>query len=339
MTGMEKCADELHPKNEKMILSLGELLVDLVPGKEGMRIEDAGPVIKTASGSAGIFACAASLLGAHSGFVGKVGSDSLSRMVMQTMRGQGVDLSQLIVSEEGQIGLAFLEYLPEKRNYQYYRKFSVGSLLRADELNEEYISRAYAVHYPGMLLELTEEIRGACGRLVEIAQQHGIPVSFDPNIRRELSTDENARRRLLDAVKSADIIAPTLSEGQTITGKTGIGDVLRALHAMGPRVVALTRDKDGAVLSFGGQVAIAAGIKAEPVDPTGAGDTLAAALCVGLMQRMPLEKLAAFCNCAGTLAVMKKGAIGMALPTRAQVEELMNSGACRVETVALEHLE
>lgn len=38
----------------KPILALGELLVDLVPERTGMRIEDAGAVIKTASGSAGI---------------------------------------------------------------------------------------------------------------------------------------------------------------------------------------------------------------------------------------------------------------------------------------------
>ena len=36
----------------KPILALGELLVDLVPERTGMRIEDAGAVIKTASGSA-----------------------------------------------------------------------------------------------------------------------------------------------------------------------------------------------------------------------------------------------------------------------------------------------
>ena len=39
----------------KPILALGELLVDLVPERTGMRIEDAGAVIKTASGSAGNF--------------------------------------------------------------------------------------------------------------------------------------------------------------------------------------------------------------------------------------------------------------------------------------------
>ncbi len=323
-------SDAVLKGERKPILALGELLVDLVPEQENMRIEDAGSVLKAASGSAGIFACAASLLGAQSGFIGKIGVDSLSRMVTKALSAQNVDMSHLIVSDEGQIGLAFLEYLPDGRNYQYYRNRSVGSLLRADELDEAYIGSAYAVHFPGMLLELTKEMRGACISLVELAHKHGVLVSFDPNIRRELSDDKAARERLLWAVHNADIIAPTLAEGQLLTGKTDIDDVLHSLHAMGPRVVALTRDKDGAVISKDGMIAVAAGIRYPPVDPTGAGDTLAAALCVGLQEDMPLERLAAFCNCAGTLVITRRGAIGMALPTRTQVEEMMASGVCKV---------
>ena len=91
---MEKGGNSGNIGARKPILALGELLVDLVPGREGMRIEDAGPVVKTASGSAGIFACAATLLGGRGGFIGKVGRDSLSRMVAGTLRGQGVDLSR-----------------------------------------------------------------------------------------------------------------------------------------------------------------------------------------------------------------------------------------------------
>ena len=86
---MEKGGNSGNIGARKPILALGELLVDLVPGREGMRIEDAGPVVKTASGSAGIFACAATLLGGRGGFIGKVGRDSLSRMVAGTLRGQG----------------------------------------------------------------------------------------------------------------------------------------------------------------------------------------------------------------------------------------------------------
>ena len=334
---MEKARDG-NESARGQILALGELLVDLIPGRDGMRIEDEGPVIKTASGSAGIFACAAALLGGCGGFIGKIGHDSLSRMVVSTLRGQGVDMSHLIESDEGQLGLAFLEYLPSGRNYQYYRKNSVGSTLSADDLDEEYIASAFAVHFPGMLLELTPQMRGACLRLVEIARANGVLVSFDPNIRRELASDEVAKGRLLQAVQSADIVSPTLEEGRILTGKNSIGDVLRALHAMGPRTVALTRDKDGAVISRDGLVAVAAGIDEPPVDPTGAGDTFAAALCVGVREEMSLERLACFCNCAGTLVIKHKGAIGMALPTRAQVDALMDSGVCHVSTLRLEQM-
>ena len=329
---------ETQRQNPGMILALGELLIDLIPGRDGMRMEDEGPVIKTASGSAGIFACAAALLGGSSGFIGKVGRDSLSRMATHTLHQQGVDISHLVQAEEGQLGLAFLEYLPDGRNYQYYRKNSVGSTLCAADLDEEYIASAFAIHFPGMLLELTSEMRSACQRAVEIARAHGVLVSFDPNIRRELTSNEEARERMLWAVRSADVVAPTLEEGRIVTGEQEIGAVLRALHAMGPRVVALTRDKDGAVLSRDGMVAFAPGIDQPPIDPTGAGDTLAAALCVGLRENMDLARLACFCNCAGTLAIRHKGAIGMALPTRVQVEELMDSGVCPVTTARLDEL-
>lgn len=336
---METNSNPQAGHEKKSLLALGELLIDLIPGTEGMRMEDAGPVIKTASGSAGIVACAMSELGGKGGFIGKVGCDSLSRLASTSLTARGVDMSHVVVSDEGQIGLAFLEYLPEGRNYQYYRKNSVGSVLRPDELDESYIAGAYAVHYPGMLLELTPEMRASCRRLVEIARDHGVLVSFDPNIRREIASNEEARRRLMEAVRTADIVAPTLEEGRMITGETTIGNVLRALHAMGPRVVALTRDADGAVLSRDGEVAIAHGIAIHAIDPTGAGDSFAAALCVGLQEDMPLEKLACFCNCTGSLVCTKKGAIGMALPSRAQVEEMMASGMCTVKITTLDAME
>ena len=324
---------------KKPLLALGELLIDMIPGNENMRIDQAGPVIKTASGSAGITACAMALLGGCGGFIGKVGFDSLSRLATSTLAQQGVDMSHVAVSDEGQIGLAFLEYLPEGRNYQYYRTNSVGSKLRPEDLDAQYIAGAYAVHFPGMLLELTEQMRASCEKLVEIARSNGVLVSFDPNIRREIASNEDARQRLLKSIRNADIVAPTLDEGRLITGEQTIGNVLRALHAMGPSVVALTRDKDGAVLSRNGQVAIAHGIAIHAIDPTGAGDSFAAALCVGLQEEMELDRLACFCNCTGSLVCTKKGAIGMALPTRSEVEEMMASGICRVELTTLDNLE
>ncbi len=332
------CDSQAQPRKGGRILSLGELLVDLIPVEPGGRIDQAGPVLKTASGSAGIFACAAAALGGESVFLGKVGKDALSRMAFETLRASGVDMSRVIVSDEGQIGLAFIEYLPNgTRNYEYYRSRSVGSLYRANELNLSDMEGTFALHFPGMLLELSPELRETSLQAARAAKENGILLSFDPNIRFELSRTESLDR-LISVIQMADIIAPTLAEGRLITGCESKGDVLRALHAMGPSIVALTQDKDGAAVSRDGVVAICDGIDVPVIDPTGAGDTFAAALIVALQQNMSLMDAALFCNCAGTLVVTKRGAIGQAIPTLEEVNALVASKPCPVRLVPLDEL-
>lgn len=112
---------DLFPQAKRTgrILVLGELLLDFIPVRSDMRLCEAGAVIKTVSGSAGIFACAAAALGAQCGLIGRVGRDAFSRLAVGTVARAGVDTSLVMESEKGQIGLAFLEYLPEGRNYQY----------------------------------------------------------------------------------------------------------------------------------------------------------------------------------------------------------------------------
>lgn len=317
-------------KRTGRILVLGELLLDFIPTQSGMRLCEPGTVVKTVSGSAGIFACAAAALGAQCGFVGRVGKDLFSRLAVQTVAQAGVDTSLVVESEEGQIGLAFIEYLPEGRNYQYYRSQSAGSRLCAGDLDEKAIAQAQILHLPGMLLELNETMREACFAAVEMARRHDVLISFDPNIRKELSGDSGAIERLRRMTSYADIIKPTLEEARLLTGEHEIPAILQRLHGMGPRLVAVSRDKQGALLSAGGEEAAAPGIDVPVVDPTGAGDSFAAALCRCVQRNSTLEEAARFCNCVGTLVCTRRGAIGMAIPSLAEAEALMRSPLCTV---------
>lgn len=317
-------------KRTGRILVLGELLLDFIPTQSGMRLCEPGTVVKTVSGSAGIFACAAAALGAQCGFVGRVGKDPFSRLAVQTVAQAGVDTSLVVESEEGQIGLAFIEYLPEGRNYQYYRSQSSGSRLCAGDLDEKAIAQAQILHLPGMLLELNETMREACFAAVEMARRHDVLISFDPNIRKELSGDSGAIERLRRMTSYADIIKPTLEEARLLTGEHEIPAILQRLHGMGPRLVAVSRDKQGALLSAGGEEAAAPGIDVPVVDPTGAGDSFAAALCRCVQRNSTLEEAARFCNCVGTLVCTRRGAIGMAIPSLAEAEALMRSPLCTV---------
>lgn len=313
-------------KRSGQILVLGELLLDFIPTRSNMRLAEPGTVIKSVSGSAGIFACTAAALGRQCGFVGRVGRDPFSRLAVQTVAQAGVDTSLVVESDQGQIGLAFIEYLPEGRNYQYYRERSAGSRLSAADLDEEAIAGAQILHLPGMLLELNETIREACFTAVDIAKRHGVLVSFDPNIRKELAGDRGAMERLRQMTAKADILKPTLDEARLLTGERELEPVLARLHGMGPRLVAVSRDKDGAVLSAGGELAAVPGVDVEVVDPTGAGDSFAAALCRCVQENTTLEQAARFCNCVGALVCTKRGTVGMAIPSLTEVEALMDSG-------------
>lgn len=312
------------------IVVLGELLLDFVPCDSDMRLSQPGAVLKTVSGSSGIYACAAAGFGLDCSFIGKIGSDPFSQLALSSIAAQGVKTDSVIHSDCGKLGLAFLEYLPSGRNYAYYRDDSIGSQLRPAELREEMFAGASMLHLPGMLLELNEDMRESCFRAVELAKKNHALFSFDPNLRKELQDDAATRERMMRMLRMADIVEPTLEEARIITGCSEIGDVLRALHRAGPRLVVLTRDKDGALFSYNDQVLSAAGIDVPAVDPTGAGDTFDAALAYCIQQNMDMETAISFCNSAGTLVCTKRGAIGMAIPTRQQVEEMMRTHPSRL---------
>ena len=86
------------------------------------------------------------------------------------------------------------------------------------------------------------------------------------------------------------------------------------------------------------KVLSAEGIDVPVVDPTGAGDTFAAALACCIEENVRMEDAISFCNCAGTLVCTKRGAIGMAIPTREQVLDMMRLHPARLHMESLQAL-
>jgi sugar/nucleoside kinase (ribokinase family) len=318
-------------KNTKgKIISIGELLVEFIPVIPTLRLDEEGSILKTASGSSGIFACANAKICDRAAFIGKIGTDKLSQFAIGVMKREGVDISR-VVQGDGQIGLSFVENLKNGRNFEYYRNNSVGSKFGPEDIDEEYIKNASAIHYSGMLLELSESMRKACIKCVEIAKSAGVMVSFDPNIRKEVIKSADAKKRLLESIETADVISPTLEEARFITGMDSEIENLKALHKRGPKVIALTKDANGAVLSDGEKIVSVGGTGVNAIDPTGAGDTFASMLIYGIQEGWDLEKIAVYCNCAGGLAVTKQGSIGRALPSLIEVEQMAQSISLNME--------
>lgn len=320
-------------KSQGGVLVLGELLLEFIPSKSDMRLSEPGPVIKTVSGSAGIYACAAAALGVPCSFIGKIGVDSFSQLARTQIEMSGVSTEHIVVDPEGKLGLAFVEYTDSGRNYAFYRTDSVGSRLRPEELHESAFEKAQLLHLPGMLLELSDTMRESCFQAVALAKKHHMLVSFDPNIRKEMASSPEARANLQKILSMSDMIEPTLEEGRILTGCSEVSDILRELHKAGPRLVVLTRDKDGAILSYNGMVLQADGINVPAVDPTGAGDTFAAALAYAVLNNLTPEDTLRFCNCAATMVCMKRGTVGFSIPTLNQALQFIQNVSCCVHAL------
>lgn len=315
------------------VLVLGELLLDFVPATDNMGLKDMGQVVKTLSGSSGIYACAAASFGLPTAFIGKLGTDPFSLLAREGMTKFGVSMDYVPTDPTGKLGLAFIEYTSAGRNYAYYRDDSVGSRLSPEDIKEEAFTNASIFHLPGMLLELNENMREACFLACEYAKKHKVPISFDPNLRKEISESKEAKSRIEKMLALSDIVEPTLEEAKIITGYSDIKDILKALHSYGPKIVAITCDKDGSILSTGTEIFVTKGIDIPVADPTGAGDTYAAALGYTIISDMEPKDALLFCNCAATLVCLKRGAIGSAIPTLSEVKNYCIESECTVESL------
>ena len=98
-----------------------------------------------------------------------------------------------------------------------------------------------------------------------------------------------------------------------------------ALHSGGGQVV-ITRGAEGASLYKRGAVVAEVGAPlVEAVDATGAGDAFVGAITVAFLEGQPVDAALRFACAAGALAATVAGA-QPSLPTREQVEALLNSG-------------
>lgn len=131
-------------------------------------------------------------------------------------------------------------------------------------------------------------------------------------------------------------MTPTLEEAAAITGKEEAFDAARELRARGPKLVAVTLAAEGCVVLTEGdrEPVFCPGYRVDVVEPTGAGDCHAAATMVGFLKNWDPDRIGAFANAAGAIAVTAMGHFGVALPTRQRIEALIEGNPAKDERVS-----
>jgi len=257
-----------------VLTTLGDLLLDVVVRLEGPLVagsDRSADTVVRAGGQAANVAAWASALGATARFVGKRGADAAGELAARELAAHGVEVAG---PAEGRNGVVVSLVTGGDRTLASDR--GVSPSLRADELEPEWF-RCDALHVSGYALQ-REPLASAAQHAAALARAGGARLGVD------------------------------------LGAWTGIDDAFRArLQALAPDVVFADEREREALGDFDAAFVVkrgAAGIvvdgerlpavPVEVVDPTGAGDALAAGYLVG-GAALGLEAAA---RCCATLGAM-----------------------------------
>ena len=255
-----------------MILAVGEALVEfrrLTPdGRIAAAGEWAGPF---PSGAPAIFASVAARLGAPSALVASVGADALGDMLLSRMRRDGVRTDALGVQPARRTAVAFVAY-DATGDRDFWFSVPDSAAVVVDHAGLDRIAgHADWLHVCGSTLTFGGEVADAVEATAARVRAAGGSLSVDPNLRPNASAAALARTREL--ARDADVLFP--SDGEL----DALGLAEDELLARGA-LICHTRGAAGAVVSghaVGPAPVVVPAPPATEVDPTGAGDTFAAA--------------------------------------------------------------
>ncbi|MFU0825592.1 sugar kinase [Clostridium sp.] len=290
------------------VLTFGESMVIFNPESNGP-LRFVHSFNKSVGGADSNVAVALSRLGHNVGWFSKLGNDEFGRFIQNTIRGEGVDVSRVRFTDEANTGLLFKErFSTENPNVYYYRKNSAASKLSVEDLDLEYIKQAKIIHITGITPALSESTRDVVFKVLNIAKENSITVSFDPNIRLKLWTLEEARPVLLEIAKMSDIIFPGESEGEMLLGTSDEKEIASKFIEMGCKIVAVKLGAKGCYVADKNEQSYVAGYKIErTVDTVGAGDGFAAGFLSGILRGLSLNECGKYGNGVGAMATLVQG--------------------------------
>lgn len=314
------------------VICLGELLIDFAPLQSGVGLQEVEGFRKLPGGAPANVAVGLRRFGIDSGFMGKVGNDAFGHFLAETLIEEGVDTATLHFSDEARTALAFIALGADgEREFMFYCHPGADMLLRPEEVDVEAIRAAKLIQFGSLSLR-PAPIREATLHALAIAREAGCLISYDPNLRLSLWSDEQAAREgLLLGLSHAQIVKISEDEVEFLTGMRDLDASIDCLRHDALRLMVITRGERGCYFWTPGSSGEVATFEVEAVDTTGAGDGFVAGLLRGIvMQPSALDdpdrlfELCRFANAVGALTTTASGAIP-ALPSLQQVEQFLDA--------------
>lgn len=308
------------------VVALGELLIDFTQNGYSSQ---GNPVFEANPGGAPCNVLAMlQKLGRRTAFIGKVGKDGFGEQLFRALEETGIDTRGLLFDEEIPTTLAIVQKKENgDRDFSFYRKPGADIMLGEEEVDEELIQAAEVFHF-GSLSMTDERVRGATRRAIQIAEEAGCILSFDPNLRKPLwKTEELAREQIRYGMEHCDILKISDEELVWFTGEEDYEKGMEKLRAeFSIPLILLSLGKEGSRAYCGEEYAeVPAFCREDTIETTGAGDTFMGCMLHQILEKgyqgltkADLTEMLRFANGAASIITTRRGALRV-MPEREEI--------------------
>jgi sulfofructose kinase len=234
-------------------------------------------------------------LGLRVKYIGTVGDDERGKVQLDSLRGSGIDLSDVEIRENcpNQTAYILIDRTTGERTVLWQRADCLR--LAPESITEEKITSARMLH-------IDAHDTAAVARAAEIAREHRIPVTVD------VDTIYHGFDQVLPHV---DYL---VASSEFPVQWTNERDSFRALETIQKEfhipVAAMTLGAHGALARVDGKFIYSPAFVVNCVDTTGAGDVFHGAFCYAVLQNMPMRETLEFSNAMAALNCTALGARG-----------------------------
>lgn len=309
MSALSAKIGEIFPA--KRVVIVGDLVADQFLHGTIARVSREAPVFilrhdetDTRPGAAANAAANVASLGGQAVLIGTVGGDESGRLLLESLNNSGVDCGGVVADPDRKTTtkvrvLAGQHYAARQQVIRI--DYENGTAIDA-ELNGRLIANLQEAVADADAIVISDYNYGVANRDIFAAalaasRERSIPLLIDSRFR-------------LPEFKNATAATPNQEEVDQLIDSGGSIDKYDDLRDnLGLDALLITRGNKGMLLVQKGKypVEMSAVGSTEPVDVTGAGDTVMAAYALGLASGLSFAEAAEIANHAGGIVVMKKG--------------------------------
>lgn len=305
------------------VLTIGRVGVDIYPLQDGVGLDEVETFGKYLGGSATNVAVAAARHGLKSAVITRTGNDSFGTFIHK-------ELVRLGVSDEFVSGVSglntpvvFCEIFPPDDFPLYFYRDPIAPdlVINANELDLDAIHRAkiYWSTVTGLSQEPSRTAHFAAWEAREKKPLTILDLDFRPMFWNSLET---AREQVSRALEFVTVAVGNKEECEVAVGETEPHRAADALLERGIELAIVKQGPKGVLAKTQHETVEVPPYFVDVVNGLGAGDSFGGALCYGLLQQWPLERILKFANVAGAIVAGRREC-STAMPTTAEVEDIL----------------